>query len=416
VVSRALRLILEGGLDTDNIESFAERVGIGPRHLRRLFAHHVGTSPVRIAQLGRAHLAKSLIEETDLPLGEIALRAGFKSIRQFNQVLRTAYECSPSRMRRRPAGIESARRDNGIVIHLPYDPPFDWQAFIEFLQPRATPGVEEIDADIYRRTITIDEDTGDVEVSPDGPRPRLRVRVRLTNYTHLVPVVNRVRQMFDLSADPAQTARHLSQDSLLKSLLNAHPGLRVPGVWDGFELAIKTMLGESLTTSGATEAVARLVAIFGRAINSGGKLAYLFPSAPALATAELSRAGLCDEHILAIGALATAVCGKRLVLEPYEPPPRHMSRLFEIPGMDELKAAYIMMRAAGDPDAFPLRDGETRVLLGLSTKAPSAGKFLSITERWRPWRAYAAMHLVMRRRDAGMAKTDRPPTLTALSA
>src|SRR5579862_3441289 len=232
VVSRALKLILDGGLDATNVEALAERVGIGPRHLRRLFRQHLGASPLSIAQTRRVHVARALLDETDLSVTEVAFRSGFRSIRQFNQVMHAAFDRSPSELRR----SNLPTTESGIVIYLSYRAPLDWPALIAFLKLRALPGVEAVEDDFYRRTIMMDGEVGEIEVSRDHRKPRLRVQVKLKSYTHLLTIAYKVRHLFDLFANPLQISAHLSNDPSLRNILRAHPGLRAPGAWSGFEV------------------------------------------------------------------------------------------------------------------------------------------------------------------------------------
>jgi AraC family transcriptional regulator, regulatory protein of adaptative response / DNA-3-methyladenine glycosylase II len=392
VVSRALKLIIDGGLDADNVDALADRVGIGARHLRRLFVQHLGASPAKIAQTRRVHFAGILIEETNLPITDIAFRSGFRSIRQFNQVMRAAFDISPSKLRRLHSSGSSQGQEGGIVIYLSYRAPLDWSALIGFLAPRATPGVEKIDRDRYLRTIEVGGDIGRIEVGPDDGRPRLRVRVKLKRYRHLVEVVERVRRLFDLFADPIQIADRLSTDSRLRGLVKARLGMRVPGAWDGFEEVVKVLLGDSFMTPGPIEPLARLVQAFGRPTPSTGELSHLFPSPKILAQADLSRAGINDVAAAAIRELATSVCQKQIRFDAFDT--RGMlRRLVEIPGIDQSKADYIAMRAFGEPDAFPISDHNLHGPIRVPAGTLSGGEFLRVSESWRPWRAYAAMHL-----------------------
>jgi AraC family transcriptional regulator of adaptative response / DNA-3-methyladenine glycosylase II len=224
VVSRALKLISEGALDVGDVEALAERVGLGSRHLRRLFLQHLGASPVRIASTRRVHFARNLLDQTDLRITKIASYSGFKSIRQFNHAMRTTFDLSPSELRKLRSGARTATQRGGITLHLPYRPPFDWHTLIRFLKPRATPGVEVIEDDCYRRTIEINGQAGEIEVRPEPDEPHLRVRATLPSYDQLMLVVERVRRIFDLGADPLQITNHLAQDSALGEMLQARPG------------------------------------------------------------------------------------------------------------------------------------------------------------------------------------------------
>ncbi len=215
VVSRALKLISEGALDIGNVEALAERVGLGARHLRRLFLQHLGASPIRIASTRRVHFARNLLDQTDLPITRIASFSGFKGIRQFNHAMRATFDMSPSELRKLRSGMTTSPQGGGIALHLPYRPPFDWPSLIDFMKARATPGTEVIEHDCYQRTIEINGQAGAIEVRPEPDEPLVRVRVILPSYEDLMLVVERVRRIFDLGADPLQITNHLAQDSRL---------------------------------------------------------------------------------------------------------------------------------------------------------------------------------------------------------
>ncbi len=392
VVSRALKLILDGNLDASKVDALAYRVGMGPRHLRRLFLQHVGASPLKIAQMRRAYAASRLVAKTRLPFADIALRAGFNSVRQFNEVMQATFGASPSQLRHSMNKQSAPAPDSGIVVHLSYRPPLKWEALMTFMAKRATPGVEKIERDCYRRTIEVDGDIGELDVRLDEKQSRLKVRVSLQRHTHLAKVVERVRRLFDLGADPIQIASHLSDDSRLKDLVQSCRGLRIPGAWDGFELAVKAILGDSLTASVPARLLSELVRNFGRRITSGGEPDYLFPTAEVLAKADLESLGIGASREFEIRELAKAVAGNEITFEaPYQVSDL-VSRLLKIPGVDETTASYIALRAFGEPDTFPLPQSS----LGCSSALDRTSawlNFLRTTQCWRPWRSYAALYL-----------------------
>jgi AraC family transcriptional regulator, regulatory protein of adaptative response / DNA-3-methyladenine glycosylase II len=382
VVSRALRLMREGALNDGDVESLAERLGIGSRQLRRLFVQYLGASPVKIASTHRVHFARSLIEETDLPMSTVALNAGFNSIRQFNHAIRTTSGQSPSELRRSRDSSLTAPRQSGLVIRLNYRPPLNWSALISFLGSRATPGVELVEQGSYRRTIATGASAGVIDIRPDQEHARLIVRVELADYDGLMTVVERVRRIFDLGADPLQIASHLSRDPALKPLLDERPGLRVPGVWDDFELVVRAILGYQLPAMESNALAGELVRAFGRPIETPvARLTHLFPQPGELADADLSCLGIPCERAVSIRAMARLVLRKQLTFESARSLQDTISRLTAVPGVSVETAHYIAMRAFGEPDAFPAYE------LGL------VDEIGPITEIWRPWRAYAAMHL-----------------------
>jgi AraC family transcriptional regulator of adaptative response / DNA-3-methyladenine glycosylase II len=383
VVSRALRLMREGALNGGDVDTLAERLGIGSRQLRRLFVQHLGASPVKIASTHRLHFARNLIEETDLPMSTVALNAGFNSIRQFNHAIRTTSGQSPSELRRSRYNPETAPGHSGLLIRLTYRPPLNWSALISFLGSTATPGVEFVEAGSYRRTIESGGGIGTIDIRPDHEQARLMVRIELPKYDGLMTVVERVRRIFDLGADPLQIASHLSRDPALKPLLQTQPGLRVPGVWDGFEFAVRAILGHQLPVMESNALAGQLARAFGRPIDTSLEgLTCLFPQPGDLVDADLSIAGLGSDCAASIRELARLVLQKQLTFDASRSLLDTISRLRAVPGVTEETSHYIAMRAFGEPDAFPA--GE----LGLSDKCGQ-----SIADIWRPWRAYAAMHL-----------------------
>jgi AraC family transcriptional regulator of adaptative response / DNA-3-methyladenine glycosylase II len=394
VVSRALKLISEGALDVGDVEALAEHVGLGSRHLRRLFVQHLGASPVRIASTRRVHFARNLLDQTDLPITKTASYSGFKSIRQFNHAMRTTFDMSPSELRKLRSGVKTTATQGGIALYLPYRPPFDWCTLIRFLKRRATPGTEVIEDDCYRRTIEINGQAGEIEVSPEPDGPFLRARVTLPSYEQLMPVVERVRRIFDLGADPLQITDHLAQDSRLGEVLRARPGLRVPGAWDAFELAVRAVLGQQLTFVDAKSVIARLVRTFGRPIKTTvPRLTHLFPGPEVLAAANLSSIGLPPARAETLRALARATCEDKLNPAACKSLDEIISRLCAIRGMGRRRANYIAMRAFGEPDAIPSNDLGLRRALTNGRTPLSEDEFLNVAEAWRPWRAYAAMYL-----------------------
>jgi AraC family transcriptional regulator, regulatory protein of adaptative response / DNA-3-methyladenine glycosylase II len=408
VVSRALNLISEGTLDSADIDALAERVGIGSRHLRRLFVQHLGAAPVRIAGTRRVHFAQGLIEETDLSITKIAFYSGFKSIRQFNHAMRAAFGHSPSKLRILRNPVNASDRAEGIVIHLSFRPPFDWAHLIRFLQQRATPGIEAIDNDCYARTIEVGEESGEIEVRPDDDGRRLQVRIKLPSYERLMTVIERVRRIFDLGADPLQIASHLSRDSRLRASLEVRPGLRVPGVWDGFELAVRTVLGQQITVIDPTTPISRLVRIFGRPVESSVVgLTHLFPRPQVLARADLSRAGIRGASATNLRALAHAVSSGKVIFEASRSLEDTIERLCSVRGIDPRQAHHIAMRAYGEPDAFPSDDLDLRHAVENRRTPVSNQAFLEMAEAWRPWRAYAVMHLSIKSTDTNTAKHRR---------
>ena len=394
VVRRALRLIAQGQLDDDDVESFAAHLGVGGRHLRRLFETHLGASPAAMARASRAHFARRLLDESDLRMADIALSAGFRGVRQFNQVMRATFKASPRelRARRRKGAVGEA---GGLAIRLPYRPPLDWSALHGFLALRATPGVELVDERGYRRTLRAGDTAGTLSVSPDPSGHSLRLELRISALGDLQAVVARVRRVFDLDADPLSIGRQLARSPELAARVRARPGLRVPGAWDGFELAVRAVLGQQVSVRGATTLAGRLVGRFGEALPAPTEagLTHLFPEPAALADADVAAIGLPGARAATIRALARAVADGKLALDGGLELPELVERLCEVPGIGPWTAHYVAMRACGETDAFPAGDLGLRRAFGNRRGPASERALLAASEAWRPFRAYAALHL-----------------------
>jgi AraC family transcriptional regulator of adaptative response / DNA-3-methyladenine glycosylase II len=387
-VSRALRLIGESGLEDGGVESLAERLGIGSRHLRRLFLRHLGATPMAVAQTRRLDFAKKLIDETTLPMGQIALASGFGCVRRFNSAIRKVYKRTPTQIRRlvRQKGTPSG---NQYLFRLNFRPPYHWQGVLSYLAVRATPGVEVVEKSCYRRTISLNGVDGYFEISLDERRPALVLRIEFDDPQMLFSIVERIRAMFDLNADWATVVRTLKSDPMLARAMEADPGLRVPGSWNGFELAIRAILGQQVTVKGATALAGRLAAKFGKPFSGPVGLTYLFPTPEVLAEAKLAGVGLTGARAETIRALSRAVASGKIDFEGVIDTEKFLRSLCEIPGIGKWTAQYVAMRALREPDAFPSSD------LGLlrALKLKSYRELESRADAWRPWRAYAAMYL-----------------------
>jgi AraC family transcriptional regulator, regulatory protein of adaptative response / DNA-3-methyladenine glycosylase II len=392
-VSRALALIEKGGLDGADVEALADRLGVGERQLRRLFRRHLGASPIAVAQTRRVLLAKHLIHETCLPMSEVALAAGFGSIRRFNETFQHLFGRAPSTLRR-GTGAASPGPAGEVAILLPYRPPYDWPAMLAFLRARAIPGVEVVARDGYTRTIEVAGEHGTVAVRP-ATGNALRATIQFPQLSALPTIVARLRRVFDLIADPEVIGAHLSEDSRLAPLVAARPGLRVAGAWDGFELAVRALLGQQITVAGAATLAGRLVAAYGKPLAGGVEgLSHVFPSPERLADADLSSLGLTRARAAALGSLARAVVADPQIFGPRQSLDAALLKLRALPGIGEWTAQYIAMREMREPDAFPAADlGLMRAMADRKGRRPSPGALLARAERWRPWRAYAAQHL-----------------------
>jgi AraC family transcriptional regulator of adaptative response / DNA-3-methyladenine glycosylase II len=394
-VSRALALIEAGGLDESDVEGLANRLGVGARQLRRLFRQHVGASPIAVAQTRRVLLAKQLIHETQLPMAEVALASGFNSVRRFNETFLQMFGRPPATLRRIR---DRTRREAGsLSVRLAYRPPYDWGAMLSFLAARAIPGVEIVSENIYRRTIAIGGDFGTITVAP-ADQNRVNVSVRFPDMAALPQIIARVRRVFDLAADPDTIGAHLSLDPVLAPLVAGRPGLRVPGAWDGFELAVRAIFGQQITVPAATKLLGRLVEAHGARLPAAAKdvegLSHLFPSPARLARADLAALGMPKARAMAVTSLAQAISADPAIFSRGASLEQAIAKLRSLPGIGEWTAQYIAMRELREPDAFPAADiGLLRAMAGADGRRPSPAELSSRAERWRPWRAYAALHL-----------------------
>lgn len=394
-VSRALTLIEAGALDGGDVEALATRLGVGERQLRRLFAKHLGASPVTVAQTRRTLLAKQLIQETDLPMAEVALASGFGSVRRFNETFQQLFGRPPAAIRRSRAAPAPA--GGGVTVRLAYSPPYDWEAMIAFLSARAIPGVERVEADRYARTLAIDGAQGVVSVRP-GKGDALVAEISFPNLAALPAVIARIRRVFDLAADPVQIGAHLARDAALAPLVAARPGLRAPGAWDGFELAVRAILGQQITVVAARGLAARMTEAFGEVIDDPAALQLglnrIFPSPERLIGRDIAALGMPRSRANSLEALARAVAADPAMFTPRADLDSAIAALKALPGIGEWTAQYIALRELREPDAFPHGDvALQRALPGPDGARPTAAELLARAETWRPWRAYAAQHL-----------------------
>lgn len=394
-VSRALRLIGEGALDEGNVEELAERLGVGGRHLRRLFMEHLGVTPVAVAQTRRLHFAKKLIDETSLSMGDIAFSAGYSSIRRFNAAFRSVYDRSPRELRKPSRPNAASTSGAPLTLRLAYRPPLAWDALLKFFEDRATAGIETVQDGVYRRSFESGGSCGVMEVANDPARHTLLLTLYLDDAHGIQNIVARVRQMFDLECQPSAIAASLHRDPLLRSALKKFPGLRVPGAWDPFELGVRVILGQQISVKGATTLAGRIARAHGRPLEpimSPG-ITHLPPRPEDLVDAELVRHGVVKTRARAIQNFSRAVLEGKVRLDGSTDWEQTVEALVALPGLGPWTAQVIAMRALREPDAFPAAD------LGIIRALSKAGRRLSIgeiqarSEVWRPWRAYAALYL-----------------------
>jgi len=385
LAARALRLVADGTVDAEGVGGVARRLAVSERHLHRVLVAEVGAGPLALARTRRAQTARLLIEATGLPLTTVCFTAGFASVRQFNDSMRTEFGCAPGALRRRPA--KDARVDGmagGLVLRLPYRPPLDAQALLCWFRARAVAGVDEVTPATHRRVVVTGSSAVVVTLEPaDG---HVVLRCRIDDVRDLAGLVQRCRRLLDLDADPASVAEVLCADPALAALVARRPGLRVPGSVDGFELATRAVLGQQVSLAAARSLAGRLVATFGQPLpEPDDALTHRFPAAATLAEADLRGIGLTGARARTLRALAAAVAVGDLDLRPGADRDDTRRRLIALPGIGPWTVEYVAMRALADPDAFPATD--------LVLRRALAQRAIAETGRWRPWRAYAAMHL-----------------------
>ncbi|GII90955.1 Ada metal-binding domain-containing protein [Sinosporangium siamense] len=391
LVGRALRLIDEGVADDHGVNGLAGRLHITERHLHRLFVAELGVGPLAVARTNRLLLAKQLLTETPLPIGDVAFASGFGSLRQFNAVMKDTYGFTPSELRATARAPRTepepvAVQTNGSAVlsmRLHYREPYDARAMLAFLAGRAVPGLERVTTHDYSRAIP----GGTITLTPE--RDYVRLCARLHDAQHLARIVARSRRLLDLDADPHPIAAALGTTALA-TLIEARPGLRVPGAYDTFEMAVRGVVGQQISVAGARTLLGRLIARpgLGTSVTTGDPgLTHVFPTAERLAGADLAGLGFTTRRAETIRVLASRIAAGDIDLDGGQEPGEVMARLQEVPGIGPWTASYIALRALNDPDAWPEGD------LGLRR----AMENLSITdrqiERCRPWRAYAALHL-----------------------
>jgi AraC family transcriptional regulator of adaptative response / DNA-3-methyladenine glycosylase II len=387
LVGRAMRLIGDGVVDRDGVPGLASRLGYTERHLNRLLTAELGAGPLALARAQRAQTARVLIETTDLGLAEIAFASGFGSVRQFNDTIQEVYAQAPSQLReRRPA----ARSEPGSInLRLAYRAPLHAASLLDFLEVRALPRVEERDGNTYRRGLSLPHGSATVALTPADRW--VSATLRLSDVRDLAPAVARARRLFDLDADPVAVDATLGADPALSAAVAAEPGVRVPRSVDGFEMAVRAIVGQQVSVAGGRTTLIRML----RAAGSFAASADLVGFPPAAVFAELpdSAFGMPEARRETIRALAGAVADGKLDLEPGADRDETMARLMELPGIGAWTAGYVAMRAIGDPDVFLPTDVAVRRgarALGL----PDSPKALAAhAERWRPWRSYALIRL-----------------------
>ena len=370
-------------------EQLAREYGLSSRHLRRALITEYGVTPIELAQTRRLLLAKQLLTETTLPLSRVAFASGFSSVRRFNACFQSHYRLNPGALRKQ----KGARSEGSILLQLSYRPPLAWDALRQFLVTRGAAGVEGTDGARYLRTVELNGKRGWISATPLTGKSALQIEVAVELLPVLTPLLVRLRRMFDLDANPLVIEEQLRGDVRLRPLLKRRPGLRVPGAFDGFELALRAVLGQQVSVKAATTLFGRFAETFGAAAETPHPLLRRHaPLASEVAQARVQRLidlGLTRQRAETASALARAVADGELLLEPGRALAPTLERMLALPGIGPWTAQYVAMRALRDADAFP--PGDLGLLKALALDHPR--RVVEHAQKWQPWRAYAAIHL-----------------------
>lgn len=383
LAAAAVRRIEDGALTDTSLTELASELGVTDRHLRRAVVEQYGVAPVELLQTQRLLTAKRLLMDTALPIGEVAFASGFSSLRRFNTLFRDRYRLTPTEIRRAKKSI----KQESLVLEIGYRAPYDWESIVTFLGARAVPEVEAVQDGRYIRVVTLGEHAGWIAVSPSTKRNALEIEVSAGLVKAIPQVLRRVRRLFDTSSEPEAISEALGE------LAASRPGMRVPGAFDGFEAATRAVLGQQITVTGARTLAGRLAERFGASVETPfPNLTRAFPSAEAMASATvdpIGSLGIVGQRARALITIAQALMSKELRLVPGADVDETIERLCQIDGIGQWTAQYIAMRALSYPDAFPHAD--LGLMKALGTK--KAAEVLEAGEKWRPWRAYATLHL-----------------------
>jgi AraC family transcriptional regulator of adaptative response / DNA-3-methyladenine glycosylase II len=395
---RAARLLEEGCGSEQSIEELARRLGCTDRHLRRAFAAEYGVTPVQYLQTCRLLLAKNLLTDTDLSIIEVAMAAGFGSLRRFNDLFKKQYRLAPTALRRQAASGKA--QENNVTLTLGYRPPYQWQTILDFLALRAIPGVETVRDGDYLRTVHLVTGSqrhlyGWVRVGHQPQENALTVTVDSALLPALPQVLTRVRRLFDLYCDPDAVSESLASMNTVRPGLYV-PGARLPGCFDAFEMMVRAVLGQQITVKGARTLAARLVETYGIPVQTGIEgLTHAFPSPEDILALDgpignhLGPLGITGTRANTILELARALIQGSIDFNFCTQPEAEVRKLLTVPGIGPWTAQYIAMRAMGWTDAFPHTD--YGVKKALAPRTPK--EILELAEAWRPWRSYATINL-----------------------
>jgi AraC family transcriptional regulator of adaptative response / DNA-3-methyladenine glycosylase II len=393
LVCRAVQLIIAGTLDDHDETTLGHRLGVSPRHLRRLFHDHLGVTPTQLAYSRRAHFARRLLDDSDLSITQVAFASGFGSIRHFNRAMRDVFHSSPRELRERRHRHDRLAADGGLTLRLPFDPPFHWDATLRFFAQRAIPGVECVRDGIYRRTIVLDGDPGMLELEAGGP-DHVLLHAHLPYWEGLIHIVERAARMLGIDTDISAGEVMLAGDALLGPTVQRHRGLRIPGAWGPFEVGVHAIIGQTLDLGSTRDALANIVRSYGTHVPGLPRgLTYAFPSAETLADANLTATTELPPAVArAVSEFAAGVATQTVILDGAASFEDLVSSLIMVPGVDASSAQMIAWRL-GHHDAFPHADSH---LLGMLRQITQPSRPIDeIADGWRPWRALAATHLAM---------------------
>jgi AraC family transcriptional regulator, regulatory protein of adaptative response / DNA-3-methyladenine glycosylase II len=387
LVCRAVQMILDGALDNGTEGSLGARLGVSARHLRRLFTEHLGVTPDGLARSARAHFARRLLDDTDLTILEIGFAAGYGSVRQFNRACADIFRASPRDLRARRRVRDRLVADGGLPLRLPFEGPLDWDALVSYLGARAIPGVECVADGTYRRTIVVNGNPGVLELRL-GDHEHVVLVAHLPHWEDLIHIVRRARRIAGLELDLEEATEHLGRDPRIGPIVRARPGIRVPGTWDAFETGVRAIVGQQISIAAANTITGRLVQRVGTLVPGLSQigLTHTFPPPQTLAEARLDDLGLTRSRAESIRSFARAVAADEVRLDRSVGLERLVESISAIPGLGDWTANYVALRL-GERDAFPASDLGLQHALGQPASAARAA------ERWRPWRALAAVHL-----------------------
>jgi AraC family transcriptional regulator, regulatory protein of adaptative response / DNA-3-methyladenine glycosylase II len=394
---RALAMIADGALDDGSIDALASQVSLSSRQLRRLFLANTGATPLAVHATRRLLLAKQLLTETSLPVTQVALAAGFKSVRRFNAAFRESCGMSPTSMRRAGLKAQGANPTNGIsetlTLRLAFRPPLEFVKTLVFLSKCAIPGVERVTEDSYERAIGPADRSAWIKVTSAENKPELRLEISATDPRTIPDIVRRVRRLFDLDADVSSALVVLKSEPLIATSINKHSGLRIPGAWDGFEMMVRTILGLQISAASAFSLIQALVHHFGEHRKDAiAGLDRIFPTPQQLVNAPLESIGIPKSRAVSVRGLAAAILDGRIDFRAGQRLDEFIEHATQLPGIGLWTAHYVAIRALNHPDAFPASDQIVRKVLGAGNPL-SESKVESLSQAWRPWRAYATLHL-----------------------